>query len=68
MTNINLKPCPFCGSEAKILKYYPYDGYQNERPVYLIRCVLCNASIKRDQEEFAVKAWNHRVKLTKFSK
>lgn len=54
----DLKPCPFCGGEAEILKYP-----RCERK-YVVVCKnnLCNASIGQysTSKENAVRAWNTR--------
>lgn len=61
MTIDKLKPCPFCGGKAAVIKHtfigYGEDYYQ---PV----CLDCNAS-KADYryrtEEDAINAWNRRA-------
>lgn len=53
-----LKPCPFCGGEAKIkaryyraINYFCYNGV----------CQECNASMDtKDTEAEAIEAWNTR--------
>ena len=34
-----LKKCPFCGSEAEIESYDPYDGYQGDCTVWRVKCL-----------------------------
>lgn len=65
-----LKPCPFCGGEARVTIYAISD------PVYTVQCQSCFAMIGREQqtwtglrgklfystEEEAVEAWNKRYK------
>ena len=58
----NLKPCPFCGGEARIkaryyraIDYYSYSGV----------CAECNASMDpKDTEAEAIEAWNTRWERT----
>ena len=38
MREIKLKPCPFCGGEASITLYDPYDGYQGANCAYDVAC------------------------------
>lgn len=49
-----LKPCPFCGGEAKIMKM----GY----PHY-IYCLKCGAKVHggTTSEKDSIKAWNRRT-------
>lgn len=58
MNNTELKPCPFCGGEAEMLKYP-----RCERK-YVVVCKnnLCNASIGQysTSKENALRAWNTR--------
>ena len=42
MTN-DLKPCPFCGGDAKIKKDYERDGHYNI-PIYFIKCSSCGSN------------------------
>jgi Lar family restriction alleviation protein len=49
-----LKPCPFCGSEAKMIKLYDD---------YYIKCgnYCCEQSIAYEDIEMAIEAWNRRA-------
>ncbi len=51
MTDQKLKPCPFCGGEARIDKLY-----ENEWYVY---CPKCERHYDTEQE--AIENWNARV-------
>ena len=54
-----LKPCPFCGGKAKIMKM----GYP-----HWIYCLDCGARVhgrvfgEKEGEEASIKAWNRRAK------
>ena len=50
-----LKPCPFCGGEAKVVEKFP--------PYYIVECTKCPASVGRmwfGERSEAVDAWNQR--------
>ncbi len=50
-----LKPCPFCGGEAKVVK---------ADITYTVMCIQCPATIGRQwyaERKEAVEAWNRRV-------
>lgn len=55
---MNLKPCPFCGGEAQLVRA-PFSAQ------WLVRCTTCNADrYARDAEHSAsaaVAAWNRRA-------
>lgn len=56
----DLKPCPFCGGEAEVVKAH---SNTTEFP-YVVVCKndLCNASVGRfsTSREKAIEAWNTR--------
>lgn len=55
MTDKKLKPCPFCGGEAKVRNFI------SGRDVH---CKNCYASVKiLDSKEEAIKAWNTRTNM-----
>ena len=56
-----LKKCPFCGGEANIESYDPYDGYQGDCMVWRVKCLECKAIIQRRTKEEAIEAWNRRA-------
>ena len=71
MSNIKLKPCPFCGKEAAVIKTRSLpDGYSS----YEVKCVACEWCGVRTMErvcdgyygghwsdEEAADDWNRRV-------
>lgn len=64
MTNNKLKPCPFCGGEAK---FHLCANLENEtlRAVYSgygIHCCKCGtATPPHESKELAIEAWNNRA-------
>ena len=55
------KPCPFCGSKAKIVDYRP-----SSRPsgvtYYFVQCEECfGKSVSKTTRDEAITAWNRRV-------
>ena len=53
MKKIKLKPCPFCGGKAKIIKTYS---------TIWVKCLDCHASTTcRPTEAEAAKIWNRRI-------
>ena len=52
-----LKPCPFCGGEAKIASV-PH----GDRKLWYVICRKCEiATFQYLTEKWAVKVWNRRV-------
>lgn len=50
-----LKPCPFCGGEARLIGHSPYS----------ITCCKCRATtVICDTPEKAINEWNRRVMFT----
>ena len=59
MTNIKLKPCPFCGSDAAYSE--PSEIY----PDYHVYCPTCHIStLGYATLEIAMKRWNRRDERT----
>ena len=57
-----LKPCPFCGGEARTPFYYdPFDGYKGNLGRYRVRCSKCSAEIEERTMQEAIEAWNRRA-------
>jgi Lar family restriction alleviation protein len=67
MTNLSeaveLKPCPFCGSEAWLVKHSSL--YTDE---YSVRCYQGCCEIGEEYEEDAVKVWNTRAAINTIGK
>lgn len=61
MENRELRECPFCGGEAEIFAYDPYDGYQGNLTVYLVRCTKCGVELTREKKDTAIETWNRRA-------
>lgn len=59
MDNNELKPCPFCGGEAWIIrKTY---GFKKKK-YWFVRCECCHATSRAEFTEIdAKKAWNRRA-------
>lgn len=52
MEEIKLKPCPFCGGKAKIVKTY----------TIWVKCINCHASANcHSTKKEAAAAWNRRM-------
>lgn len=59
-----LKPCPFCGGEAKIIThdFFVPESWRSLVGVYGVVCTSCRAGGYQfwNTEEQAVAAWNRR--------
>ena len=62
MSEIKLKPCPFCGGEAKLLSI---NGI--EETYYFVHCTKCSIEQRAEIESafYAAEQWNHRVRSDK---
>lgn len=54
-----LKPCPFCGGEAEVKRYYhPF----SRRSRVTVKCMICRCnSGEWGRVDKAIEAWNRRV-------
>ena len=57
---LRIKPCPFCGGEAKLVRLKPKSEF------YVVACSCCGARTNFYYliEQDAIKAWNRRVEPT----
>lgn len=65
-----LKPCPFCGSEAYIVEVKPHSHIiATFMPDYeggaFVECTGCTCALSAESKEEAIVAWNRRVKDAK---
>ena len=58
MSEIKLKPCPFCGGKAILAEINGTDDY------YVV-CEVCCTYTDFYRKEKAIKAWNSRVEVEK---
>lgn len=58
-----LKPCPFCGGEARIREIYwaVGSGRQKYECEVIVECPNCKASRSADTRDEAIKSWNGRA-------
>lgn len=52
-----LKPCPFCGSHAKLYTIHDKDG----DCIYFVYCTFCGNRTQQDDEVEVVARWNRRA-------
>lgn len=60
----NLKKCPFCGSESKVVYLMP-EYCKNESERYFVACMNRDCGIhgrRPDTERGAIDNWNKRTK------
>ena len=51
--------CPNCAKGmVDLVTIYPYDGYQNEKPYYQIKCYGCGISMAGVDDEELKRNWN----------
>ena len=61
MSEIKLKPCPFCGGEAKIKDRIECLGHGDYERFYLVTCCNCYAQSRMcGEEQYVIEAWNRR--------
>lgn len=58
--NEELKPCPFCGGEAEVIKL---ENYHTQSYRYFVTCRVCGAEIPRisRSRQQAKSVWNRRA-------
>lgn len=62
-----LKPCPFCGGDGRIIEKIKVYDSRDKRMCrcttdFYVRCDRCGAEAEHfDNQNSAIKAWNRRV-------
>lgn len=56
-----LKPCPFCGGKAELIKGYNPPVHAVGVDPYIVKCSCCDAKIIGSVKFRAIKAWNQRT-------
>lgn len=66
MKDYQLKPCPFCGGEAKLVKRKLKTGFYPSGGTYYVHCTKCLVATQpRKNYEFVINLWNDRYKEVK---
>lgn len=61
-SEIELKPCPFCGSEGESFSDHGISIESGESCTRsFVACVECSALVSGKTEEEAIAAWNRRA-------
>ena len=61
---IKLKPCPFCGGEAEIIRDKTFSAETGEALttlMWFVWCTECSALVSGTTEDDAISEWNRRV-------
>lgn len=60
MRETKLKPCPFCGGEAKVIRI---ENYHTNSYSFFATCLVCGAEMPRISRttQQAREAWNRRI-------
>lgn len=63
MSEVKLKPCPFCGCEEIRVEYEMVsdDFLYAPIPRWRVQCCNCSALICRGEKRNAIEAWNRRA-------
>lgn len=57
-----LKPCPFCGGEANIVKRKFKSGFYPSGGTYYVHCKNCFITTQpRRTQKYVIKIWNRRT-------
>jgi Lar family restriction alleviation protein len=57
-----LLPCPFCGSEAKLIKREYKTGFYPSGGTYYVHCKMCLITTQpKRKAETVVENWNRRA-------
>ena len=59
---IELKPCPFCGGEASLVKRKLKTGFYPSGGTYYVHCKNCLITTQpRSKKEPVIEIWNRRT-------
>lgn len=62
MKETELKPCPFCGGEANLVKRKFKTGFYPSGGTYYVHCKQCLITTQpRRKAEDVIEAWNRRT-------
>lgn len=61
MNDVVLKPCPFCGGEAKLIKRKVRTSFYMGGGTYYVHCKNCLITTQpRNNKEIVITTWNNR--------
>ena len=55
-----LKPCPFCGKDARVEEDLRFEQKPYDFPKYYVQCKGCHIRTKVGELRYAVERWNTR--------
>ena len=61
---IKLKPCPFCGSKAEIIRDKIFSAETGEAltmPMWFVWCTECSALVSGATNDEVIHEWNRRT-------